>query len=72
MNQRLFGGRGFTLLQAQHWAGTLAAACAFLGCAVSGEIGPAMLIAVGYAQVSTASSGCGSRSRSTEPASRRA
>jgi transglutaminase-like putative cysteine protease len=40
---RLFAGRGLTLLSAQRWAGTLAACCAFLACAVSGEMGPAMV-----------------------------
>src|SRR5947209_6067876 len=34
--------RGPTLLQAQRWAGTLTSAFAFLACAVSGEMGPAM------------------------------
>jgi len=33
-----------TLLQAQRWAGTAAATLAFVSCAVSGELGPAMLL----------------------------
>ncbi|HUJ25370.1 MAG TPA: transglutaminaseTgpA domain-containing protein, partial [Myxococcales bacterium] len=41
---RLFARRGVTLLQAQRWAGTLTACCAFLSCAVSGELGPAMVV----------------------------
>ena len=35
--------RAPTLLQAQRWAGTLTALFAFAGCAVSGELGPAMV-----------------------------
>ena len=44
MNARLFAGRGLTLLQAQYWAGSLAAVFAFVACAVSGELGPALLL----------------------------
>lgn len=36
--------RGLTLLSAQRWAGSLAALFAFVGCAVSNELGAAMLI----------------------------
>ena len=36
--------KGLTLLSAQRWAGTLAALFAFVGCAVSGELGAASLI----------------------------
>ena len=46
MNARLFAGRGFTLLQAQRWAGSLATLFAFAACAVSGELGPALLLAL--------------------------
>jgi len=35
--------RGWTLLQAQRWTGTLTAAFAFAACAVSGELGPVMI-----------------------------
>lgn len=41
---QLFAGRGLTLLQAQRWAATLTAFFAFLACAVSGELGLAMLL----------------------------
>lgn len=41
---RLFAGRGVTLLQAQRWAGTLTACCAYLSCAVSGELGAGMVL----------------------------
>jgi len=41
---RLFPGRGITLLQAQRWAGSLAAFFAYLACAVSGELGPALVV----------------------------
>ncbi|MCA1825711.1 MAG: DUF3488 and transglutaminase-like domain-containing protein [Myxococcales bacterium] len=44
MNARLFAGRGLTLLQAQYWAGALAAVFAFLACAVSGELGPGLVL----------------------------
>ena len=40
---RLFAGRGLTLMQAQAWAGSLAAVFAFISCAVSGELGPFLL-----------------------------
>ena len=36
--------KGLTLLSAQRWAGSLAALFAFLGCGVSGELGPASLL----------------------------
>ena len=36
--------KGLTLLSAQRWAGSLAALFAFLGCGVSGELGPATLL----------------------------
>ncbi len=36
---KLLAARGVTLLQAQRWAGTLAATFAFVACAVSGEMG---------------------------------
>jgi protein-glutamine gamma-glutamyltransferase len=36
--------RGFTLLQAQRWSGSLAALFAFLGCAVSGEMNVPLLL----------------------------
>ena len=36
--------RGLTLLSAQRWAGSLVALFAFLGCGVSGELGPASLL----------------------------
>jgi len=35
--------RGWTLLQAQRWTGTLTATFAFAACAVSGELGPALI-----------------------------
>lgn len=40
-----------TLLQAQYWAGSLAALFAFVACAVSGELGPSLLLvfAAGFA-----------------------
>jgi transglutaminase-like putative cysteine protease len=41
---RLFPRRGITLLQAQRWAGSLAALFAYLACAVSGELGPALVV----------------------------
>jgi hypothetical protein len=44
VNARLLAGRGFTLVQAQYWAGTLAALFAFVSCAVSGELGPITLL----------------------------
>ncbi len=40
----LLQGRGPTLLEAQRWSGSLAAAFAFLGCAVSGELGAVLLV----------------------------
>ena len=40
---KLFSGRGLTLLQAQYWAGSLAALFAFVACAVSGELGGVLL-----------------------------
>lgn len=44
MNAPLFAGRGLTLLQAQRQAGSLAALFAFAACAVSGELGPALVV----------------------------
>ena len=36
--------RGTTIVTAQRWAGSLAIAAAFAACAVSGELGPALLV----------------------------
>src|SRR5439155_21532095 len=43
--------RGVTLLQAQRWSCLLAAVCAYLACAVSGELGPVLLVAFPVAAV---------------------
>jgi len=36
--------RGFSLLRAQEWAGSLALAAGFCACAVSGELGVALTL----------------------------
>jgi transglutaminase-like putative cysteine protease len=41
---KLFAGKGVSLLQAQQLAGSLAALSAFAACAVSEELGPALLV----------------------------
>lgn len=43
--------RSPTLLQAQRWAGTATAILAFVGCAVSGELGPVMLALFPFAML---------------------
>ena len=47
----MVSARGFTLMQAQYWSGTLAAAFAFLACAVSGELGLPLVLLFAVAAV---------------------
>jgi len=42
--QSLLPRRNLTLLQAQHWASSLTALCAFLACAVSGELSAPLVV----------------------------